>query len=62
MESADYYTIMESKIKYYAGKYDPDSQYSLTDISPVVAEKPKDKKSPSEKIISGFGYIFSFLF
>jgi len=62
MRSADYYTIMESKIKYYARKYDPDNNYSLNNIYPVFTEEPKGKKSIREKITSGFGYIFSILF
>ncbi len=62
MRSTDYYTIMESKIKYYARKYDPDNNYSENDISPIFSEKLKGKKSVREKITSGFGYIFSILF
>lgn len=62
MENTDYYTIMESKIKYYARKYDPDNNYSLNDIFPVIPEESKGKKSVREKVMSGFSYIFSILF
>lgn len=62
MKSPDYFTIMESKIKYYARKYDPDDNYTLKDTSPVVSDDPPGKKSVRERVGSGFGYIFSFLF
>jgi hypothetical protein len=62
MKSADYYTIMESRIKYYSKKYDPENTFNRSIISPVIPETPKVKKSVREKMIAGFGYLFSLLF
>ena len=62
MGKADYYTIMEGRIKYYARKYDPDDHYRIKDISPGILELPQVRKTVRQKISSGFGYIFSILF
>jgi len=62
MKNADYYTIMEGRIKYYSRKYDPENNFCRNDISPVIPTPLKVKKSVREKMASGFGYIFSLLF
>jgi len=62
MKSADYYTVMESRIKYYARKYDPDDHYRIMDIAPDIPEIPRVRKTVRQKVTSGFGYIFSILF
>jgi hypothetical protein len=62
MKNIDYYTVMESRIKYYARKYDPYDHYRVKDMSPDIPEIPQARRTIGQRISSGFGYIFSILF
>ena len=63
MEDLDYYTVMESKIKYYAKKYDP---YDKLNPAKVVSSIPKelfDKPKPvKRKLIAVIDTMIAFLF
>jgi hypothetical protein len=62
MKEADYYTVMERRIQYYARKYDPGNKYAVRELSSASPDIPRARRSVREKVVSGFGYIFSILF
>jgi hypothetical protein len=57
----DYYTIMESRIKYFEQKYDPENKYGPPKVEGsrnMSMEKPPLKN----RILNGFSYLLSILF
>lgn len=62
MESPDYYTVMENRIKYFSRKYDPENLFGTKEIIPEVPERKNKRKPVREKLMAGVGYIFSIIF
>jgi hypothetical protein len=64
MDNLDYYTVMESRIKYFSKKYDPQNKLGNKAIqtinikqtlTPLIAKKPPIRK----KIIERFDSVIS---
>lgn len=49
MKELDYYTVMESKIKYYAGKYDPQNKLGSIPKQPIRQIVIDKNPLPGEK-------------
>jgi hypothetical protein len=48
MKNLDYYTVMESKIKYFSRKYDP--QNKLGGENTIVIKAREEKDSPPKQV------------
>jgi hypothetical protein len=62
MEDLNYYTVMEKRIKYYAGKYDPENRFLNPQFSSLTHDTNGGTKKLSGKVSLVFNYLISILF
>jgi hypothetical protein len=66
MNNLDYYTVMESRIKYFAQKYDPQNKFGHTSNLTLLVKKPREHIPPiskiplRKKVLIGFDSVISF--
>jgi len=64
MDNLDYYTVMESRIKYFSKKYDPQNKLGLPGnpalrIKQTITPTPVKKTPARKKIIERFDSVIS---
>ena len=60
MGEMNYSEIMDTRMKYWTRKYDPENKYGLKEIIPVQTQRVSPVQTFNRKVFAAFSYLVSF--